>query len=168
LAAEGEEGEICIRGTAVTLGYYNDFKRTGEAFVQNPLNTSYPDIIYRTGDIGKYNQEGELMFVSRRDYQIKHMGHRIELGEIEACAARMEGIRSVCCIYQKEQEKIILFYTGELERGDVIARLKEALPRYMVPNRVRRLEIMPLTPNGKLDRVSLERDYIQQIKTKKG
>ena len=107
------------------------------------------------------------MFVSRRDYQIKHMGHRIELGEIEACVARMEKIRNVCCIYHREQEKIILFYTGELERGDVIARLKETLPRYMVPNRVRKLETLPLTPNGKLDRVSLERNYIQQINKKK-
>lgn len=159
LADKGEEGEICIRGTAVTLGYYNDFKRTSEAFVQNPLNTSYPELIYRTGDIGKYNDDGELLFVSRKDYQIKHMGHRIELGEIEANVNQMEEIKSSCCIYDKEYEKIILFYVGELEPKEVIGRIKASLPRYMVPNRVRRLETMPLTPNGKLNRVLLKQEY---------
>lgn len=164
LAGEGEEGEICIRGTAVTLGYYNDFARTGEAFVQNPLNTAYPEIIYRTGDIGKYNKEGELLFVSRRDYQIKHMGRRIELGEIEANVCQMEKIRSACCIYDREQEKILLFYTGEMEPKELAARMKTALPRYMVPNRVRRLEEMPLTPNGKLDRTALMKIYKKKKK----
>ena len=84
LAAPGEPGEICIRGTAVTLGYYHNPEKTKEAFVQNPLNDAYPEIIYRTGDLGRYNEQGELIFISRKDYQIKHMGHRIELGEIEA------------------------------------------------------------------------------------
>ncbi|MBO5279365.1 MAG: amino acid adenylation domain-containing protein [Lachnospiraceae bacterium] len=159
LAGAEEEGEICIRGTAVTMGYYNDFKRTSESFVQNPLNKAYPELIYRTGDIGRYNAEGELIFVSRKDYQIKHMGHRIELGEIEANVNQIEEIRSSCCIYDKEQEKIILFYTGEIEPRDVIVRIKEALPRYMVPNRVRHLDKMPLTPNGKLNRVLLRQEY---------
>lgn len=159
LADRGEEGEICIRGTAVTLGYYNDFQRTSEAFVQNPLNTAYPEWIYRTGDIGKYREDGELLFVSRKDYQIKHMGHRIELGEIEANVNRMEEIKSTCCIYDKECEKIILFYVGEIEPREVIGRIKDTLPRYMVPNRVRRLEQMPLTPNGKQNRVLLKQEY---------
>lgn len=158
-AGENEEGEICIRGTSVTLGYYNDFDRTKEAFIQNPLNTSYPEIIYRTGDIGRYNEKGELLFVSRRDYQIKHMGHRIELGEIEANVCQMPEIRSACCVYDKEKEKILLFYTGEIEAGEVVTRVKAALPRYMTPNRVKRLDAMPLTPNGKIDRVRLASEY---------
>lgn len=159
LAGVEEEGEICIRGTAVTMGYYNDFKRTSESFVQNPLNEAYLELIYRTGDIGRYNAEGELMFVSRKDYQIKHMGHRIELGEIEANVNQIEEIRSSCCIYDKEQERIILFYAGEIEPKDVIVRIRAALPRYMVPNRVRHLDQMPLTPNGKLNRVLLKQEY---------
>ena len=73
---QGEEGEICIRGASLTLGYYNNPEKTAEAFVQNPLNSFYPELIYRTGDIGRINDRGELEFVSRRDYQIKHMGHR--------------------------------------------------------------------------------------------
>ena len=91
LVKPGEEGEICIRGTALTLGYYNDPERTAQVFVQNPLNTAYPELIYKTGDIGRYDQNGDLIFVSRRDYQIKHMGHRIELGEIEVNAAMLPG-----------------------------------------------------------------------------
>lgn len=157
LAGIGEEGEICIRGTAVTLGYYNDFKRTNEVFVQNPVNTSYPELIYRTGDMGRYNKEGELLFVSRKDYQIKHMGHRIELGEIEATVAQIEEVRSVCCIYNKEEEKIMLFYTGDIDETDIMAKVKLALPRYMVPNQIRHLTEMPLTPNGKLDRVGIQK-----------
>ena len=95
---QGEEGEICIRGTCLTHGYYGNQEKTKEAFVQNPLNPYYPELIYRTGDIGKRNAKGELVFVSRKDYQIKHMGHRIELGEIEAnvpLSRRMSTISSL-------------------------------------------------------------------------
>ncbi len=166
-AEEGEIGEICIRGTSVTLGYYNDFERTKESFVQNPLNTSYPEIIYRTGDLGKYNEQGELIFVSRKDYQIKHMGHRIELGEIEANVNAIEQVKSACCIYDKEKEKIILYYVGELSTAQMASSLKKMLPRYMLPNYIEALEQMPLTPNGKMNRVFLKEKYKQDSEIKK-
>lgn len=152
----GEPGEMCVRGTSLTLGYYNNYEKTDEVFVQNPLNTCYHELIYRTGDIGRKNEYGELVFISRKDYQIKHMGHRIELGEIEARVNMIEGIRSACCIYDKEKEKIILFYVGEVEARELITCLKKTLPRYMIPNQVYALERMPLTANGKIDRVSLK------------
>lgn len=152
----GDPGEICIRGTALTLGYYKDFEKTDEVFVQNPLNQCYHELIYRTGDIGKLNEYGELVFISRKDYQIKHMGHRIELGEIEVHVNMVEGVRSACCIYNKEKEKIILFYTGEVETKELIVHIRETLPRYMIPNQVYALEEMPLTANGKIDRVTLK------------
>lgn len=158
-AGEGETGEICIRGTSVTLGYYNDFTRTNDVFVQNPLNTSYPEIIYRTGDLGKYNEFGELVFVSRKDYQIKHMGHRIELGEIEAGVNRLDGVHLSGCIYDQTKGKIVLCYVGTPEEKELVAVLKDSLPRYMIPNKVIRLENMPLTANGKIDRVTLKRMY---------
>jgi amino acid adenylation domain-containing protein len=154
-AKTGEVGEICVRGTSLTLGYYHNFEKTNEAFVQNPLNDRYPELIYRTGDLGKYNEFGELVFVSRKDYQIKHMGHRIELGEIEVNVNMLDGISTSCCVYNKEKGKIVLFYVGELEVKDLVTILKDKLPRYMIPNRVERLEVMPLTANGKLDRVAL-------------
>ncbi len=146
------EGEICIRGTCVTLGYYNNPERTAEAFVQNPLNNHYPEFIYRTGDIGKLNERGELVFVSRKDYQIKHMGHRIELGEIEANVNSLDGIYSSCAVYDREKDRIGLYYTGSIDEKSLGAILKEKIPRYMLPNRTVRLETMPLTPNGKIDR----------------
>lgn len=154
-AAQGEDGEICIRGTSLTLGYYNDREKTMEAFVQNPLNSFYPELIYRTGDIGRFNERGELEFVSRRDYQIKHMGHRIELGEIEANVNMLDGIKMSGCIYDKTKNKIVLYYVGEMDEKALAAVLKEKLPRYMMPNRTIRLDTMPFTANGKIDRVAL-------------
>lgn len=159
LVQQGEIGEICITGTALTLGYYNDFERTEQVFVQNPLNSSYPERMYRTGDLGRYNQRGELEFVSRKDYQIKHMGHRIELGEIETNVNLLEGISASCCIYSAKKDKIVLYYVGKISKAEVAVALKERLPRYMVPNSIEQIEKMPLTPNGKLDRVSLKRRY---------
>jgi len=158
-AADGEPGEICIRGTSLTMGYYNNPEKTAEAFVQNPLNTAYPELIYRTGDIGKYNEYGELVFVSRKDYQIKHMGHRIELGEIEVNVNMLEEIKLSGCIYDTEKGKIVLYYVGDMEAGELTKTLREKLPRYMIPNYVEKLEEMPLTPNGKINRVFLKEKY---------
>ena len=151
----GERGEIYLRGTCVTLGYYRNPEKTSEAFVQNPLNDAYPETVYRTGDIGYLNERGELMFCGRRDHQIKHMGHRIELGEIEAAAATDLGVRRACCLYDDDNRKIVLFYTGDQTPSGLSATLKGLLPRYMLPAVVRSLESMPLTANGKLDRQTL-------------
>ncbi|GLX70690.1 amino acid adenylation domain-containing protein [Paenibacillus glycanilyticus] len=160
--APGEVGEICIRGTCLTLGYYGDFEKTSEVFVQNPLNGLYPELIYRTGDLGKYNEHGELMFVSRKDYQIKHMGYRIELGEIEANVNRLEGIQSACCVYDKTTEKIVLFFVGDTDARSIVKGLKLLLPKYMIPNRIEPLDSMPLTTNGKIDRVYLNEAFVKK------
>lgn len=162
LASKGEQGEICIRGTSLTLGYYNDFDKTNEVFVQNPLNTIYPELIYRTGDIGKLNERGELVFISRKDYQIKHMGHRIELGEIEMVMNQMEGIQSVCCIFDNDKKKIILYYVGDVSKAEAVNYCKNKLPRYMVPNLVEKLDFMPLTSNGKINRLALKERYLNR------
>jgi D-alanine--poly(phosphoribitol) ligase subunit 1 len=158
---QGETGEICIRGTRLTLGYYNSFDKTNEVFVQNPLNKAYPDLIYRTGDLGRYNGRGELLFVSRKDNQIKHMGHRIELGEIESAANLHPDVQAACCIYDDRRSKIVLFYTGSVTTSEMAQFLKGKLPRYMVPNRLKALERMPLTTNGKIDRVALKSSVSQ-------
>ena len=153
------EGEICIRGTSVTLGYYNNKEKTSESFVQNPLNDAYPEIIYRTGDIGRYNEYGELVFVSRKDYQIKHMGHRIELGEIEANVNLVDAVKMCGCIYDDNRDKIVLYYVGEIDRGPLMNELKEKVPRYMLPNKMIQLESLPFTANGKIDRKQLKENY---------
>ena len=151
----GEQGEICIRGTRLTLGYYHDPDRTAEVFTQNPLNTLYPDPIYRTGDLGRYNSRGELEFISRKDFQIKYIGHRIELGEIEAAAHTHPAVGSACCLFDSDEKKIILCYVGAISPAGLLSHLKEKLPRYMIPHVLRQLPIMPLTPNGKIDRSNL-------------
>ena len=158
---QGEQGEICVRGTCLTLGYYKNKEKTDEAFVQNPLNDLYPELIYRTGDIGKYNKNGELEFVSRKDFQIKHMGHRIELGEIEVIVNMHTEVSTACCIFDNDKKKIVLYYVGNTDVKDVTTYIKEKLPRYMVPNVVKQLEEMPLTPNGKINRNLLKEQYLQ-------
>lgn len=158
-AGADEVGEICIRGTSLTLGYYNNWEKTGEVFVQNPLNKAYPELIYRTGDLGKYNEYGELVFVSRKDYQIKHMGHRIELGEIEVNVNMLEEVKIAGCIYDDKKGRIVLYYVGSMDEKELATILKDKLPRYMIPNNIIRLEQMPFTANGKIDRVSLKNNY---------
>lgn len=153
------EGEICVGGTCVALGYYRDPERTAAAFVQNPLNDRYPERIYRTGDIGRYDADGNLVYVSRKDFQIKHLGHRIELGEVEADTMARDGVSRACCIYDAKKKRLILFYTGERDKKDLEKELKEVLPPFMVPNKTIRLEEMPLNKNGKIDRHALEAIY---------
>ncbi len=159
---DGEPGEICIRGTAVTLGYYHNPEKTSEAFVQNPLNDAYPEIIYKTGDLGRYNERHELIFMSRKDYQIKHMGHRIELGEIEAIVNQHDDIKTSCCIFDDDKKKIVLYYVGEISAADMAIFLKAKLPRYMIPNVMEQLDAMPFTANGKIDRNNLKQRYLSK------
>ncbi len=157
--ADGETGEIYVRGTCVTLGYFNNPGKTGESFVQNPLNNAYPEILYKTGDLARKNEQGELVFVSRKDYQIKHMGHRIELGEIESVAGGISGVEIVACVYDSKADKIIMVYKGEAEEAAVGDHLKETLPRYMLPGRIVKVVRMPFTPGGKIDRKGLAETY---------
>ncbi len=155
----GQQGEICVRGTRLTLGYYRNPQKTAEAFVQNPLNDLYPELIYRTGDLGRLNERGELEFAGRKDYQIKHMGHRIELGEIEVIVNMHPDVRSACCIFDNVKKKIVLYYTGDISLGELNTYIKSKLPRYMIPNVTRQLDTLPLTPNGKIDRNKLKTLY---------
>lgn len=160
---ENETGEICIRGSCVTMGYYGDFEKTNIAFVQNPTSHEYRDIIYRTGDIARKDKDGNLIFIDRKDNQIKHMGHRIELGEIEADVLAVDGVNICCCIYVKENNKIVLFYTGDIEKGKLTKELKKKLPRYMLPNAMIKMDTIPVTQNGKRDRRKLYSSYMMNM-----
>ena len=151
-----DEGEICISGTCLTPGYINAPELTDRVFTQNPLNNSFRELIYRTGDIGRMNGRGELVFVSRKDCQIKHMGHRIELGEIEEIAGGLEGTVLTCALFDRDKDRISLVYSGNKDVKQMKEYLKDNLPAYMIPARTVRLDEMPLTPNGKIDRKKLE------------
>lgn len=154
---KGEVGELCVRGSSLALGYYNNSDKTKEAFIQNPLNSCYPELIYCTGDLVKYNENDELMFLSRRDYQIKHMGHRIELGEIEVVVNAMEFIEAAVCIYDQVSEKIVLFYQAREDcKKTIVEGLQFVLPKYMWPNRFVRYDMLPLNKNNKIDRIRLK------------
>lgn len=150
-----ETGEMYVRGASVAYGYYNNPEKTAEAFVQNPLNTAYPETVYKTGDLVYRNEAGEIIYISRKDFQIKHMGYRIELGEIEVAVSSVEGIERACCVYDKQNSHIILFFTGTIEQFDLKKNLRRLLPKYMLPNIYNKLEQMPLNLNGKIDRNGL-------------
>lgn len=159
-AGDNEIGEICVRGTSLALGYYKNEEATAKSFCRNPLNENYPELIYRTGDLGRYNN-GELYYVTRKDFQIKHMGHRIELGEIESVLDGFDYLERSCCIYDGEKEKIYMFYQAQ-EKCDkrIIGDLQEFLPKYMCPNKYVYIEQLPLNKNGKIDRGRLREEFI--------
>ncbi|MDE6312754.1 MAG: amino acid adenylation domain-containing protein [Lachnospiraceae bacterium] len=157
-AAPGQVGEICVRGESLALGYYNNREATEKAFCQNPLHDFYRDMIYRTGDMGFYNEKGELVFASRKDHQIKHMGHRIELAEIEIQVNILEFIKKCCCVYDDKREKIVLFYESDGEHEvEIIEELQKKLPKYMCPNRMIYMEKIPMNSHEKMDRVKLKK-----------
>jgi len=159
---KGEIGEICVRGSSLALGYYNAGEISKTVFCQNPAHNRYRDDIYRTGDLGYYNRPGELVFASRKDSQIKHMGHRIELGEIEAAANSIKEMISCCCLYDKKKGKIILIYQAGKDMGKEFAgKMQKKLPKYMCPNRFIYLKRMPMNSHDKIDRARLRKEYIE-------
>ena len=165
LAAVGEVGEICCRGTGVAMGYYNNPEKTNSVFVQNPLHNLYNDIIYRTGDLGRWNEKGELEFVSRKDFQVKHKGNRIELGEIEVVVNAIEGVTNAACIFDQFNDKLVLYYTTvDNQPMDIINLVKERIPVYMFPEVVTHLQQMPYNLNGKIDRIGLKKYYDESNK----
>ena len=147
-------------GSGVALGYYGNRAKTYEVFVQNPLNPLYNDIIYRTGDLVKPDADGNLVFVSRKDFQVKHKGNRIELGEIEVAVNAIEGVTNAACIFDQEQDKLVLYYTTvDGQPMDIINLVKERIPVYMFPEVVNHLAQMPYNLNGKIDRIELKKQY---------
>ena len=162
LAAPGEVGELCIQGSALALGYWGAPQLSAQAFVQNPLCTAYEDRLYRTGDLAYYNAFGELVFVGRRDSQIKLRGNRIELGDIETAAKSLPAVKNACVLFDAEKQQIVLFVeSGEaLLLRKVNLLLRQLIPAYMLPGRLVCMAAFPLTPNGKVDRVGLKQSYL--------
>jgi amino acid adenylation domain-containing protein len=159
LAAVNEYGELCVRGSSLALGYYNDSEKTEKVFVQNPLHKHYNEVIYRTGDIAYWNNNGEIMYVGRKDTQIKHAGYRIELGEIENAALGTGLVKTICVVYDKNNKEIVMFYQAdkELNAGNFRKEMMRFVPKYMIPVKYRYLDDMPLNANGKIDRLTLNR-----------
>ena len=157
---QGEIGELCIRGSLLAFGYYKDKEKTNQAFIQNPLNDNYPELIYLTGDLVFYNDKKEIMYVGRKDSQIKHLGYRIELGEIENNLLGIEGIDNICVLYDHPKNKITAFYQGNALVNNIRKQALLSIPKYMIPTKWHQLDKLPLNINGKIDRKSLASEYL--------
>ena len=154
----GVTGEIWVGGDGLATGYLNDPEKTARAFV--PLPVAPGEVLYRTGDLGRWRPDGAVEYLGRIDQQIKLRGFRIELGEIEAWLRESGGIRDCVCDVRRlpsGSRVLVAYYVGGdgMEMDDLRAGLRDRLPEYMVPGIFIRLEAIPLTPNGKVDRASL-------------
>ena len=157
------KGELCIRGTCLALGYYSDEERTEESFVNYPNAVGYTQKMYKTGDIVETDSDGNLMYIGRKDNQIKHRGYRIELGEIESAGHSVEFIKRGIALYDDTNKKIV--YCCEVEDNhsekDVYMSMKTKIPMYMMPERIQIIEELPLNANGKIDRVRIKNILVE-------
>ena len=156
-------GELCVYGSSLSAGYWDDEQKTNEKYVNNPCCKYYKEKMYLTGDLVYYNERKELVFAGRKDFQIKHSGYRIELGEIESAVMGMPDVKNACASYHHEQKQIVLFYQGDLQEEDVKKYLLSVIPKYMVPTIYYQLRSFPYNDNGKIDRKTLEERYIKQV-----
>jgi D-alanine--poly(phosphoribitol) ligase subunit 1 len=124
--------------------------------VQNPLHNLYADIVYKTGDLVYENDFSEIIFVGRKDSQIKHMGHRIELGEIETAILGIEEVENSCVLYDDNLKRIVTFFKSKKQGAEIKKLLANSLPKYMIPTKWINIEQFPLNANGKIDRLKLK------------
>lgn len=148
-------GEICVSGSCLSLGYFNNKEQTDKNFIENPVNSYYYERIYKTGDLGKYNANNELIFCGRKDFQIKYMGHRIELEEIDKMILNINTILRCCTLFDSKKSKLYCFYIGDISKEKLREVLNEKLPKYMIPTKLIKVSNLPLTKNGKIDRKQL-------------
>ena len=151
----GMTGEITVFGSCLAAGYYRNPEKTAAAFVPDPLSPC-SSLMYRTGDLAYRNEDGDLVFVSRRDWQIKHAGRRIELGEIDAAAMSLDGVAAACAVHNRARDIIGLYYIGEADTKTLLAALKQKLPPYMVPASLMKETALPMLQSGKTDRKRLD------------
>lgn len=165
IADINEQGELCVIGTGVSLGYWNAPELTKKAFTENPANPYYPERIYRTGDLAYINEDGLIMFLGRKDNQVKVKGNRIELGEIENAAMCVGGIKGACAVYDEKSQKIVLFAEScaALMLRKVNQELKKYIPSYMLPGKLVVMDSFPHTANDKIDRVTLKKSLEAEL-----
>lgn len=159
--ADGVPGEIYISGIGLARGYLNKPSLTANAFIPHPFAKQPGTRLYRTGDMGVYDQQGNIRFLGRQDNRVKFHGHRIELGEIEAVLTRHEAVNSAVALLREDvpgRQRLVAYAqtsAAETTSKELIEYLTGILPKYMVPSAVVILQAWPLTLNGKLDRKAL-------------
>lgn len=154
-------GEICVMGSGLALGYYGDREKTKKVFVKNPFDNNKLEIIYKTGDLAYYMEDGNLYYAGRKDLQIKYMGHRIELLEIDQIISSIDGINGVCTFFDQDKDKIISFFEGEIDNKDILKLLVKTLPKFMIPTEFIKLDRLPINKNGKIDRKNIFDEYLR-------
>ncbi|MEH1848655.1 MAG: amino acid adenylation domain-containing protein [Nostoc sp.] len=165
----GVPGEICVSGIGVGNGYWKNEEKTNFSFVPNPFPShtkpslgNHRDLIYKTGDLGRWLADGNIEFLGRIDHQIKIRGFRIELGEIEALLGKHPAVRETVVITHKQEEgnlQLVAYVVAKTELAPTISELRsflqQKLPDYMLPSAFVNLKTLPLAPSGKIDRHAL-------------
>ena len=173
LVPQGVAGELCFAGIQVGRGYWRLPERTAKSFVECPFvkedRWGRPVRMYHTGDLCRWNEDGQIEYMGRIDTQVKLRGFRIELGEIESKVLNLEGIRQAAAEVRKVQgnEHLVLYYTvvdgSAIGDDDILAALKaSSLAEYMVPDVYMKMDVMPMTPNGKINRKALPAPELQR------
>ena len=157
-AAPNETGELCVIGSQLALGYWNNPEETAKAFTANPLNKAFYEEMYHTGDLAYKCEDGLIMYVGRKDSQIKLRGNRIEMGDIENAARTIAGLTNACAVFDAPNEQIVLFVetTQKFNKRMINLELGKLIPKYMLPGKVVCMETFPLNANRKIDRVALK------------
>ena len=161
LAPIGVPGELHIGGEGLARGYFHRPELTAEKFIRNRFSSDPNSRLYRSGDLVRRLHDGTIEFLGRLDHQVKLRGFRIELGEIETVLSRYPGVRETVVVvreYTPGDKRLVAYVTSD-QQALTITPVREflsgKLPNYMLPSAVVRMEAMPLTPNGKIDRNAL-------------
>jgi amino acid adenylation domain-containing protein len=162
----GLPGEICISGDCLSGGYFNDSKKTDQVFLPHPFMAGKK--IFKTGDMGRLNKDGDIEYLGRRDAQIKIRGNRIELEEIESVLINYKNIKDCAVKYFSDKQGhscLVAFYVSlqKLSEEKMVTYLRKYVPEYMVPFNYVKKEAIPYTINGKIDRLKLSYDLQQNI-----
>ena len=159
----GVPGELYVGGEGVTRGYLNRPALTAERFIPDPFHMNPNARMYKTGDLVKWNVDGELEYIGRTDNQVKIRGYRIELGEVENAVQQLPGVREAAVVIREDEalgKRMMAYVAMEEGVGDDATilrhRLRERLPSYMIPSVITILETLPVTANGKVDRKALQ------------
>jgi amino acid adenylation domain-containing protein len=161
LVPTGVGGELYIGGAGLARGYHNQPAQTAERFIPHPYSQNAGERLYRTGDLTRYRADGNIEFLGRVDEQVKIRGFRIEVGEVEAVLAQHAGVRESVVVAREDDRgntrlvAYVVATNGNLQIAELRNYLRQRLSEYMVPSAIVRLEVFPLTPNGKLDRKAL-------------
>jgi amino acid adenylation domain-containing protein len=165
VARPGDTGELYARGPCVACGYWGDAEKTVRHFVENPLPRGFRETVYRTGDVVTFDDDGNYIFLGRRDNMVKSRGYRIELGEVETALYRHERVREAAVVAVPDPglgNRLVAVVVAEDARRVTASELQEFctqfIPRYMVPEDIQFRDTLPRTSTGKVDRVSLARD----------